>query len=112
MNNSFTKARVSPTGCGGVICQPESIRVALATQRFFATVLQSAWNKLRNGMKTDTVDVCPGPRICHVSFARFFNSANARPARRPSLVAVESSSLAWSARPASNALNQRRKRAS
>ena len=31
------------------------------------------------------------------SFARFFNSANARPARRPSLVAVELSSLAWSA---------------
>jgi hypothetical protein len=30
------------------------------------------------------------------SFARFFNSANARPARRPSLVAVESSSSAWS----------------
>src|SRR5215471_15617867 len=33
------------------------------------------------------------------SFARFFNSANARPARRPSLVAVESSSSAWSVRP-------------
>ena len=46
------------------------------------------------------------------SFARFFNSANARPARRPSLVAVESSSSAWSARPGSNALNQRLKRAS
>src|SRR5215469_2592590 len=46
------------------------------------------------------------------SFARFFNSANARPARRPSLVAVESSSSAWSARPASNAVNQRRNRAS
>jgi len=47
--------------------------------------------------------------MAHGSFARFFNSANARPARRPSLVAVESSSLAWSARPASNAVNQRRK---
>ena len=28
-------------------------------------------------------------RFAHGSFARFFNSANARPARRPSLVAVE-----------------------
>ena len=53
-----------------------------------------------------------GARMAHGSFARFFNSANARPARRPSLVAVESSSLAWSARPATNAVNQRRKRAS
>ncbi len=53
-----------------------------------------------------------GGRVAHSSFPRFFNSANARPARRPSLVAVESSSLAWSARPASNAVNQRRKRAS
>jgi hypothetical protein len=50
--------------------------------------------------------------FAHGSFARFFNSANARPARRPSLVAVESSSSPWSVRPASNALNQRRKRAS
>ena len=33
-------------------------------------------------------------RITYGSLARFFNSANARPARRPSLVAVESSSLA------------------
>jgi hypothetical protein len=33
------------------------------------------------------------------SLARFFNSANARPARRPSLVAVESSGSAWSLRP-------------
>jgi hypothetical protein len=32
--------------------------------------------------------------FAHGSFARFFNSANARPARRPSLVAVESSSSA------------------
>ena len=32
--------------------------------------------------------------------------------RRPSLVAVESSSSAWSVRPASNAVNQRRNRAS
>ena len=46
------------------------------------------------------------------SFARFFNSAIARAARRPSLVAVESSCLAWSVRPASNAVSQRRKRAS
>ena len=30
------------------------------------------------------------------SLARFFNSANARPARRPSLTAVESSSFEWS----------------
>ena len=51
-------------------------------------------------------------RFSHGSFARFFNSANARPARRPSLVAVESSCSAWSVRPASNAVNQRRKRAS
>ena len=34
-----------------------------------------------------------GAHVAHASFARFFNSANARPARRPSLVAVESSSL-------------------
>jgi non-heme chloroperoxidase len=52
------------------------------------------------------------PRNTYGSFARFFNSANARPARRPSLIAVESNSLAWSLRPASNAANQRRKRAS
>ena len=58
------------------------------------------------------VAVRPGPGVGYGSFARFFNSANAQPARRPSLVAVESSSLAWSARPASNAVNQRRKRAS
>ncbi len=32
--------------------------------------------------------------LTHDSVPRFFNSANARPARRPSLVAVESSSLA------------------
>jgi hypothetical protein len=51
-------------------------------------------------------------RFAHGSFARFFNSANARPARRPSLVAVVSSSSAWSVRPASNAMNHRRKRAS
>ena len=50
--------------------------------------------------------------FAHGSFVRFFNSANARPARRPSLVAVESSSSAWSERPASNAVNQRRNRAS
>src|SRR6516165_11258812 len=50
--------------------------------------------------------------FAHSSFERFFNSANARPAKRPSLVAVESSSSAWSERPASNAMNQRRKRAS
>ena len=50
--------------------------------------------------------------FAHGSFARFFNSANARPARRPSLVAVELSSLAWSVRPSSKAVNQRRKRAS
>ena len=50
--------------------------------------------------------------FAHGFFARFFNSANVRPARRPSLVAVESSSSAWSERPASNAMNQRRKRAS
>ena len=48
----------------------------------------------------------------HGSFARFFNSAKVRPAKRPSLVAVELSSSAWSVRPASNAVNQRRKRAS
>ena len=48
--------------------------------------------------------------FAHGSFARFFNSANARPARRPSLVEVESSSLAWSVRPSSKAVNQRRKR--
>jgi len=35
--------------------------IALATQRFFATVLQSAWNKLRNGMETGTVNAFPGP---------------------------------------------------
>jgi hypothetical protein len=40
----------------------------------------------------------------HGSFARFFNSANARPARRPSLDAVVSSSSAWLVRPASNAV--------
>ena len=34
-----------------------------------------------------------------VLWRRFFNSANARPARRPSLVAVESSGSAWSLRP-------------
>jgi hypothetical protein len=43
--------------------------------------------------------------FAHGSFARFFNSENARPARRPSLVAVESSSSAWSVRAASNAVN-------
>ena len=48
----------------------------------------------------------------HRSLARFFNSAKVRPAKRPSLVAVELSSSAWSVRPASNAVNQRRKRAS
>jgi hypothetical protein len=52
-----------------------------------------------------------GVHVAHGSFARFFNSANARPAKRPSLVAVESSSLVWSVRPASNALNQWRNRA-
>ena len=50
--------------------------------------------------------------LAHGSFARFFNSANVRPAKRPSLVAVESNSSAWSLRPASNAVNHRRKRAS
>ena len=50
--------------------------------------------------------------FAHGSFVRFFNSVNARAARRPSLVAVESSSLAWSVLPASNAVNQRRRRAS
>ena len=51
-------------------------------------------------------------REAHGSFARFFDRENARPANRPSLVAVESSSSAWSVRPVSNAVNQRRKRAS
>jgi methylase of polypeptide subunit release factors len=37
--------------------------------------------------------------VAYGSFARFFNSANTRPARRPSLVAVESNSSAWSVRP-------------
>jgi hypothetical protein len=60
--------------------------------------------------KTARRNLCSGYSLG--SFARFFNSANARPARRPSLVAVESSSLAWSVRPASNAVNQRRNRAS
>ena len=37
--------------------------------------------------------------LLKVLWRRFFNSANARPARRPSLVAVESSGSAWSLRP-------------
>ena len=40
----------------------------------------------------------------HGSFARFFNSAKVRPAKRPSLVAVELSPPAWSVGPASKAV--------
>ena len=50
--------------------------------------------------------------LAHGSFARFFNSANARPARRPSLVAVEFELLGVVGAARLNAVNQRRKRAS
>ena len=68
------------------------------------TILRSSNSKSGGSFYDDS--------FAHGFFARFFNSANVRPARRPSLVAVESSSSAWSERPASNAMNQRRKRAS
>jgi len=57
--------------------------IALATQRFFATVLQSAWNKLRNGMETGTVNAFPAP--CRSRFLRALFQFSYRAARRAAI---------------------------
>jgi hypothetical protein len=71
----------------------------------FAVLHESAPGTSRQFVRCRTLDAKGAQRISdegsddtykmtHGSFARFFNSASARPARRPTFVAAESSSSA------------------
>jgi hypothetical protein len=63
-----------------------------------------AWKFIKSGL--------PGYHTLRLRFfGAFLKFGKRTPAMRPSFVAVELSSSAWSVRPAENAMNHRRKRA-